>query len=193
MDLKLAFTSPLFMDNLDLMTRPVSYLTYEVASNDGNKHNVELYFEAGPQWALDQPHQEAVAESFTEGNLLYLKTGSRNQEILGKKGDDVRIDWGYFYMAADKENSSCATGEGKTLRKSFIDGKLTSSKTDGSDKLALVRSLGETKKAEDTCCWVTMTCTLFSISVKIFVRTGIAMETKPFSRSLRKLIRNMMQ
>lgn len=29
------------------MTRPVSYLTYEVASNDGNKHNVELYFEAG--------------------------------------------------------------------------------------------------------------------------------------------------
>ena len=37
---------------------------------------------------------------------------------------------------------------GKTLRKSFIDGKLTSSKTDGSDKLALVRSLGETKKAE---------------------------------------------
>lgn len=136
------------MDNLDLMTRPVSYLTYEVASNDGNKHNVELYFEAGPQWALDQPHQEAVAESFTEGNLLYLKTGSRNQEILGKKGDDVRIDWGYFYMAADKENSSCATGEGKTLRKSFIDGKLTSSKTDGSDKLALVRSLGETKKAE---------------------------------------------
>ena len=51
-------------------------------------------------------------------------------------------------MAADKENSSCATGEGKTLRKSFIDGKLTSSKTDGSDKLALVRSLGETKKAE---------------------------------------------
>ena len=147
-DLKLAFTSPLFMDNLDLMTRPVSYLTYEVASNDGNKHNVELYFEAGPQWALDQPHQEAVAESFTEGNLLYLKTGSRNQEILGKKGDDVRIDWGYFYMAADKENSSCATGEGKTLRKSFIDGKLTSSKTDGSDKLALVRSLGETKKAE---------------------------------------------
>lgn len=84
-DLKLAFTSPLFMDNLDLMTRPVSYLTYEVASNDGNKHNVELYFEAGPQWALDQPHQEAVAESFTEGNLLYLKTGSRNQEYWVKR------------------------------------------------------------------------------------------------------------
>ena len=147
-DLKLIFTSPLFMDNLDLMARPVNYLTYEVASNDGKTHNVELYFEAGPQWALDQPHQEAVAESFTEGDLVYLKTGSRNQEILGKKGDDVRIDWGYFYLAADKENSTCATGDGKTLRKSFIDGQLTSSRTDGSDKLALVRSLGETKKAE---------------------------------------------
>lgn len=96
-------------------------------------------------------------------------------------------------MAADKENSSCATGEGKTLRKSFIDGKLTSSKTDGSDKLALVRSLGETKKAEGHL--LLGYDDLYSIQYfgEIFVRTGIAMETKPFSRSLRKLIRNMMQ
>lgn len=147
-DLELTFTAPLFMDNLDLMTRPVNYLTYEVVSNDNKKHNVELYFEAAPNWALDQPYQEAVAESFTEDNLVYLKTGSRNQTILGKRGDDVRIDWGYFYMAADKANSTCATGDGKVLRKSFIEGELAASATDGHDKLALVRTLGETKKAE---------------------------------------------
>lgn len=34
-DLKLTFTAPLFMDNLDLMTRPVNYLSYEVVSRDG--------------------------------------------------------------------------------------------------------------------------------------------------------------
>ena len=147
-DLNLTFTAPLFMDNLDLMTRPVNYITYEVASNDGKKHQVELYFEVSPQWALDLPHQESVADSFTEGDMLFLRTGSRNQEVLKKKGDDVRIDWGHFYLAAEKENSTYAIGDSKLLRKSFTENKLEAPATGGYDKLALVRSLGETKKAE---------------------------------------------
>ena len=31
-DLKLTFTAPMFMDNLDLLSRPVNYISYEVAS-----------------------------------------------------------------------------------------------------------------------------------------------------------------
>ena len=146
-DLNLTFTAPLFMDNLDLMARPVNYISYEVISNDGEAHQVELYFEAAPQWALDLPHQESVADSFTDGDLLFLRTGSRNQDILKKKGDDVRIDWGHFYLAAEKENSTYAIGDGKKLRQSFTENKLEAPTTNGYDKLALVRSLGETKKA----------------------------------------------
>lgn len=146
-DLDLTFTAPMFMDNLDLMSRPVNYISYEVASNDGKKHEVEIYFEVSPQWALDLPHQESVADSFTEGDLLFLRTGSRNQEILKKKGDDVRIDWGHFYLAAEKENSTYAIGDGKKLRKSFTENKLEAPSSEGYDKLALVRSLGETNKA----------------------------------------------
>ena len=146
-DLDLTFTAPMFMDNLDLMSRPVNYISYEVASNDGKKHEVEIYFEVSPQWALDLPHQESVADSFTEGDLLFLRTGSRNQEILKKRGDDVRIDWGHFYLAAEKENSTYAIGDGKKLRKSFTENKLEAPSSEGYDKLALVRSLGETNKA----------------------------------------------
>lgn len=146
-NLNLTFTAPLLTDNLDLMSRPVNYLTYEVTSNDGAKHDVELYFEASPQWAVDQPHQESEAKSFTEGDLIFLSTGSKSQGILKKKGDDVRIDWGYFYMAASKENTAYAIGEGKELRKSFIAGKLEAPSSNGYDKLALTRSLGNTDKA----------------------------------------------
>ena len=40
-DLNLTFTATLFMDNLDLMARPVNYISYEVISNDGQAHQVE--------------------------------------------------------------------------------------------------------------------------------------------------------
>lgn len=147
-DLKLTFTAPMFMDKLDLLSRPVNYMTYEVESNDGKKHNVELYFETSPQWALDTSLQESVADTFTDGDLLFLRTGSRNQEVLKKKGDDVRIDWGHFYMATDKKNAAYALGDGKQLRRGFMTDSLASSPTGGYDRLALVCSLGNTKEAE---------------------------------------------
>lgn len=147
-DLNLTFTAPLFLDNLDLMSRPVNYITYNVSSNDGQEHQVELYFEVSPQWALDLPHQESVSDSFTDGDLLFLRTGSRDQNILKKKGDDVRIDWGHFYLATANENTIHAIGDGKKLRTSFIENKLEAPTTNGYDKMALVRSLGETKKAD---------------------------------------------
>ncbi len=145
-DLALTFTAPLLMDNLELISRPVNYISYNVTANDGQKHDVELYFEASPQWALDLPHQESVADSFTEGELLFLRTGSTNQDILKKRGDDVRIDWGHFYLATDKGNTAYAIGNGKQLRKSFTGNKLEATATNGYDKLALVRNLGSTQK-----------------------------------------------
>ena len=131
-----------------MMARPVNYISYTVASTDGQKHAVELYFEASPQCAVDLAGQPSTAESFVDENLVFLKTGSRDQKVLAKKGDDVRIDWGYFYLAADKENTQYATGSSRELRKSFVEGKLSATGTDGYDRLALVRSLGETKVSE---------------------------------------------
>ena len=147
-DLKLTFTAPAFTTDLDLLSRPVNYMSYEVTANDGRKHEVSIYFEASPNWALDIPHQEAVAEAFTDQNLLVLKTGSKHQEILAKRGDDLRIDWGYFYLAADRSNATYAIGNGKELRKSFAEGKLSAIPAGGHDKLAMVHTLGVTDKTE---------------------------------------------
>lgn len=147
-DLNLAFTAPMFMNDLDLLSRPVNYLSYEVTANDGQPHTVELYLEASPALALDLPYQESVSDTFVKGDLAYAKTGSRNQQILNKQGDDVRIDWGYFYMAADKARTSSVAGDGRELRKSFLAGRTEAAKTAGYDKLALVTSLGETDRAD---------------------------------------------
>jgi hypothetical protein len=126
-DLKLTFTAPLLLDNLELLSRPVNYISYEVASTDGQQHEVEIYFEAAANWALNTPYQQSTSEAIERDGLVYLKTGSVDQNILAKKGDDLRIDWGYFYLVAEKENTEYAA--------------------DGS-KLALTRPLGTTAGAE---------------------------------------------
>lgn len=125
-DLNITFTAPLLMNDLDLLSRPVNYLTYETKSNDGKAHDVEMYFEASANWALNTPYQQSVSEVIEHKGLVYLRTGSVEQDVLGKKGDDLRIDWGYFYLVAEKETTEYAA-EGK--------------------KPALTKNLGNTKNA----------------------------------------------
>ena len=131
------------------MTRPVNYLSYETVSNDGQAHDVSLYFEAAPQWAVDQPYQKSVSKTGSAEGITYVSTGSAEQNILAKRGDDLRIDWGYFYMAAPQsENISVAAGDGIALRKTFVAGNsLDSQSTGGFDKLVLSCDLGNEKNA----------------------------------------------
>jgi hypothetical protein len=124
--LKLTFTASLFLDDLDLLSRPVNYLTYSVSGTDGQKHDIQLYFEAAANWALNTSYQKSVSEATEQDGLVYLKTGSVDQNILAEKGDDVRIDWGYFYLVAEKENTGYAAEK---------------------KKLKLTRNLGNTKNA----------------------------------------------
>lgn len=147
-DLKLTFTAPLLMENLEWVSRPVNYITYEVAATDGKKHDVQIYFEASPAWALDAPLQPSVSESFEANGLRFLKTGSVDQKILGKKGDDVRIDWGYFYLAAAEAGTSYGVGDAAKLRSGFVEeGELpgTGARA-GNARTALVRSLGNVQQ-----------------------------------------------
>ncbi|MDR0511435.1 MAG: DUF4965 domain-containing protein [Rikenellaceae bacterium] len=150
-DLALSFSAPLFMDDLTVLSRPVNYLTYRVSSNDRKEHDVQLYFEASPRWALDQPWQESVTESLEDGDLLILRSGSREQNILAKNGDDRRIDWGYFYMAAAKEQSEINVGNSDALQKAFVGNAPCDKATKGENadgKMALTRALGTVNTAD---------------------------------------------
>src|SRR5690606_12237773 len=102
-DLEVTFTSPLLMADLDLLARPVSYISYRVIANDQKSHEVNVYFSASSDIAVYQPHQEVRAESYSSDGLSILKTGTVAQPILKKGADDMRIDWGYFYVATPQD------------------------------------------------------------------------------------------
>ena len=97
-ELDVIFTTPLLLDDLVLVSRPVSYLTYQVRSKDEASHNVQLYLEATPQWTVNDDGQPVDFEKIEKEGRFFLKTGTVEQPLLQKKGDNVRIDWGYFYL-----------------------------------------------------------------------------------------------
>jgi hypothetical protein len=137
-DLHLEFVSPLLMDDLDLLSRPVNYINYEAVSNDGQSHDVEVYFEATPEWAVNELNQEVEVATGKTGNISFAKAGTTEQPILQKKGDNVRIDWGYFYLASgSSENNALAVGDFSAMKTSFLgSGNVKSS----DDKITAVMS-----------------------------------------------------
>lgn len=99
-DLQLSFTSPLLIRDLDLISRPVSYITAKCKANDGKQHNAELYFGVSTSLAVNNVSQKVAASGYKSGQLNILKAGTTEQPVLQKKGDDLRIDWGYVYVAS---------------------------------------------------------------------------------------------
>ena len=98
-DLILTFTSPLLINDLELFPRPVSYISYDVRSNDNAMHDVQLFQGISTDIAVNTPTQLVSGEVSLDGKLSIMKAGSVEQPVLQKKGDDLRIDWGYAHVA----------------------------------------------------------------------------------------------
>jgi hypothetical protein len=98
-DMELTFSSPLIMSDLELLSRPISYVSFVTRSNDGKPHDAELLFGASTNLAVNNTAQTVIAAKSNTAKLALLKAGTKEQPVLQKKGDDLRIDWGYLYVA----------------------------------------------------------------------------------------------
>lgn len=98
-NLTVDFTSPLLVTDLELLSRPVSYIDFATRSTDGKAHKVAVYLGVSSNIAVDKPDQEVQAKQYTKNGLDIERVGTIAQPVLQKKGDDLRIDWGYGYVA----------------------------------------------------------------------------------------------
>ena len=96
----LRFMTPLLMDDFSVMSRPVSYLGVSYTAKDEENHKVKIEIYANDTLCLNYSGEnECVIEKNDIGNIHLVKMGNAKQDVLSKKGDDVRINWGYFYLA----------------------------------------------------------------------------------------------
>ncbi len=101
-DLELSFLSPLLLNDLQLLSRPITYITTSIKANDRKKHNVEICIGASSNLAVNSPVQPVETKQYDSEGLAIMRVGTIEQPVLQKKGDDLRIDWGYLYMATVK-------------------------------------------------------------------------------------------
>ncbi len=104
-----AFFTPAFPQDLDLLSRPVTYLTWTVTALDSKKHDVSIYLDADPVLAVNTADQQVTWSRARAGTLTVLNAGSRDQRVLDRAGDNLRIDWGYLHLAVpDSEHALLA-------------------------------------------------------------------------------------
>ena len=94
------FTSPTLVDDLYLSSRPVAYCKASFESLDGKEHNVKVKFTVSEELVLEHKGEgRAIANPVKIDGLTAIKMGNGNQRVLHCSGDDIRIDWGYLYLA----------------------------------------------------------------------------------------------
>ena len=94
--LELKFTSPLLLDDLMVMSRPVTYLSYKLTPVDGKEHEIQIYFAMSAEFCVDNGEQEVWADH----TMMSTFFTSGTDRMLMQCGDDHRIEWGSFHVVA---------------------------------------------------------------------------------------------
>ena len=153
---ELAFSTPLLLEDLEVFSRPVTYVALRVKALDGKAHAVQFYFDAGGEIAVGNDEQRVVFQAEQVPGLACARMGRDQQPVLGRSGDRVRVDWGWFWLAAPEAGAAVRAAAGPEARATFAaSGKPAEASPAApaavkADRpvLALVRDLGTVSAAE---------------------------------------------
>lgn len=149
--LEASFLSPLIPSDLDLMSRPVSYIAMTCPATDSGRHKVQLLFEASGLLAVDTRTEDVVWSRSLLPRITVLRASDFHQPVLGKSGDNVRIDWGYAFLAVPEQTGVASAAQFPGVAESaFAAGKPASTdsldmpeRADRSSSLSTAFDLGD--------------------------------------------------
>ena len=90
--LELTFTTPLLLDRLDILSRPVSYVAYKIEKKCDKP--MRFMFGISTRACVDKKSQRVEIKKTD----FSLSCGNVCQSPLTQSGDNVMIDWGYLHI-----------------------------------------------------------------------------------------------
>jgi hypothetical protein len=66
-ELRMTFLTPALPYNLDILSRPVTYILWQARATDGKRHEVSLYLDASAEWAVNTTDQKVVWSRYRLG------------------------------------------------------------------------------------------------------------------------------
>jgi len=105
---KLTFTTPLLLDRLDILARPVSYVAYEIERKCKDDVKIEFVFGISSRCCVLNA-SEQVEFKKTEYSLA---VGNTVQVPLARSGDLTLIDWGYLHLCETDAFAASVTDGG---------------------------------------------------------------------------------
>src|SRR5256885_13991964 len=102
----MTFMTPALPSNLDVLTRPLTYISWDVRSVDNQSHDVSIYESSSSLLSVTSDTHTVTWSRTTSGPITALRVGTTTQNLLQPAGDQVGIDWGYLYAAAQTAQSA---------------------------------------------------------------------------------------
>jgi hypothetical protein len=125
-ELSVTFTSPLLVDDLDLLSRPVTYLTLSARALDAGQHDIVAYLDMTGEWAVNLPHERVFWRLDHRHGLRVASFRSEHQRILAEAGDHRRIEWGSAFLAVSEAAGEAIIGDIDQCRDVFArEGRLS--------------------------------------------------------------------
>jgi len=106
----LTFLTPSLPTDLDVLSRPITYLTWDVRAIDGQMHDVSIMDSIPGLMAVNTPEEVVTWSQEAMGPLTAQKIGTITQKQLGVAGDDTRRNWGYACLVAATGDSRSVSG-----------------------------------------------------------------------------------
>jgi Glutaminase A six helical-hairpin domain/Domain of unknown function (DUF5127)/Domain of unknown function (DUF4964) len=119
--MSLTFLTPAFPEDIKTLARPITYLSWEVRSRDRANHDVSIYLDADGAIATNRPDESVIWSRAEIDGLHLLRVGTSRQPMLEQFGDNLRINWGYFYFAVPSAAGGAEVAAGnQAYRSRFI-------------------------------------------------------------------------
>lgn len=120
-ELEAEFCSPSLADDIEILARPVSFVTLKQKSVDGKTHDVKIYFDICGEMVVNDTSSRVDAKRINAQGMNVITMRSVDHQPLSRTGDRIKCDWGSLFLQGP---GTSFIADDQSARAGFADGKV---------------------------------------------------------------------